>query len=146
MNVMITDDGRACLSDIGLNICLRHAIYRDRWLVPSSWMFKPPEELVTQDDTSSFKPTKAMDVYAFASTAYSVSHISRPSYISLDMDRFSLSCRYSPRSLRSPGSHTGVFGRLWPAVTNSTNRQRSRIHCGSFYISVGLLSPKTVLP
>jgi len=35
-------------------------------------MFKAPEELEAQDDPSSFKPSKAMDVYAFASTVYSI--------------------------------------------------------------------------
>ena len=73
MNVMIMDDGRACLSDTGLNIRLRQAMYSDIWPVPSSWMFKAPEELDAQGDPSFFKPTKAMDVYAFASTAYNVS-------------------------------------------------------------------------
>jgi hypothetical protein len=73
MNVMITDDGRACLSDTGLNIQLRRAICKDEWPVPSSWMFKAPEELKAQDNLSSFEPTATMDVYAFASTVYSVS-------------------------------------------------------------------------
>jgi len=72
MNVLITDDGRACLSDTGLNIRLRRAIYRDEWPVPTSWMFKAPEELKAQDNLSSFEPTTAMDVYAFASTVYSI--------------------------------------------------------------------------
>lgn len=73
MNVMITDDGRACLSDTGLNIRLRQAIHSNEWPVPPGWMFKAPEELDFQGDPSAFKPTTAIDVYAFASTAYSVS-------------------------------------------------------------------------
>ena len=72
-NIMITDDGRACVSDIGLNIQLRHAVHSDRWPVPSSWMFKAPEELGALGDPSSLEPTKPMDIYAFASSVYSVS-------------------------------------------------------------------------
>ena len=45
-NVMITDDGRPCLSDVGLNAGLAKVILdSDRWPVPSGWMFKAPEEL-----------------------------------------------------------------------------------------------------
>lgn len=73
MNIMITDDGRACISDVGLNVRLRRAVHNDTWPVPSSWMFKAPEGLAALDDPSSFEPTKSMDVYAFASTVYNVS-------------------------------------------------------------------------
>lgn len=73
MNILIMDDGNACLSDIGLNTCLRNAKYNCDVPVPSSWMFKAPEELKAEGSPSSFRPTEAMDVYAFAGTVYSVS-------------------------------------------------------------------------
>jgi len=71
-NVMITDDGRPCISDVGLNARLSRIKYSDAWPIPSGWMFKAPEELSPQFDSCIFSPTKEMDVYAFASTVYSI--------------------------------------------------------------------------
>jgi serine/threonine protein kinase len=70
MNILVTDDGTICLSDVGLNTCLRNSMHDCSIPVPSSWMYKAPEELKAESD---FKPTQATDVYAFASTVYSVS-------------------------------------------------------------------------
>jgi len=71
-NILIADDGRPCLTDIGLNASLSAVIYPGEWPIPSGWMFKSPEELLLQGDSSIFLPTKAMDVYAFASTIYTI--------------------------------------------------------------------------
>lgn len=70
---MIADDGRACLSDVGLHVCLSKAMYNGVWPIPSGWMLKAPEELLYEDDPISFTYTKAMDVYAFANTVQMVS-------------------------------------------------------------------------
>ena len=70
---MIADDGSARISDIGLNVIIRRVVHSDRLKVPDSWMYKPPEELFPQDGI--LKPTMAMDVYALASTIYTVGAI-----------------------------------------------------------------------
>src|ERR1700736_262591 len=70
---MMTDDGRPCLADVGLNARLCKVKYTDAWPIPPSWMFKAPEELAPQCDPSLFSATKEMDVYAFASTVFTVS-------------------------------------------------------------------------
>ena len=75
MNIMITDDGRPCLTDTGLKSRLSKAINNGTCPIPSSWMYKAPEELLFEYDPVSFLPTRAMDVYAFASTIYVVSTI-----------------------------------------------------------------------
>jgi len=73
MNIMITDDGRPCLTDVGLNLCLSKVLHTSTWPIPSAWMFKAPEELQFECDLDLFQPTTAMDVYTFASTVYVVS-------------------------------------------------------------------------
>jgi len=77
-NVMITDDGRPCITDVGLNARLSRIKYNGPWPIPSGWMFKAPEELSPQFDSSIFSPTKQMDVYAFASTVYSIFTLKPP--------------------------------------------------------------------
>jgi hypothetical protein len=69
---MMADDGRPCISDVGLNIRLSKIKYIGTWPVPAGWMFKAPEELSPRLDLSVFSATKEMDVYAFASTVYTV--------------------------------------------------------------------------
>jgi len=77
-NVMITDDGKPCISDVGLNARLSRIKHSGAWPIPYGWMFKAPEELSPQFDTSIFSPTKEMDVYAFASTVYSIFTLKPP--------------------------------------------------------------------
>ena len=72
-NVMINDAGMPCLCDVDLDARLRKVIYNAAWPVPSGWQFKAPEELSPPCDPSIFSVTKEMDVYAFASTIYTVS-------------------------------------------------------------------------
>jgi serine/threonine protein kinase len=72
-NVLITDDGIPCLSDIGMNNRLLKVTYNNAWPVPSGWVFKAPEELFLQCDPAVFRNTKAMDVYSFACTVFTVS-------------------------------------------------------------------------
>jgi hypothetical protein len=60
---MITDDRRACLTDVGLNIRMSKVLLnRDEWAVPSGWMFKAPEEPSFECEPVSFINTPAMDV------------------------------------------------------------------------------------
>jgi len=72
-NVLITDDGIPCLSDVGMNNRLLKVIYNNSWPVPSGWVFKALEELSPQCDPAEFRNTKAMDVYSFACTVFTVS-------------------------------------------------------------------------
>jgi serine/threonine protein kinase len=72
-NIMMTDDGRPCLADVGMNSRLFKIKYGDVRPIPSEWMFKAPEELSPRCDPPFFTATKEMDVYAFAGTVYSVS-------------------------------------------------------------------------
>lgn len=75
---MVTDDGRACLSDVGMHTQLSKIayIYNGAWPVPDGWMYKAREELLAEyDDPLDLVHTKAMDVYAFASTTYTVNSI-----------------------------------------------------------------------
>lgn len=69
---MIDDNGNACIADIGLNIGLIKSVHSTHTLAPSGWMYKAPEEISPSVDLSAFTHTKAMDVYAFATTTYSV--------------------------------------------------------------------------
>lgn len=71
---MIKNDGKACLADVGLNQMLSRIINGDTRPVPSSCMFKAPEELLPDSEPSDFVPTKEMDMYSFASTVYTVCH------------------------------------------------------------------------
>ena len=74
MNVIITDDGRACLTDIDLlKSRLFNIIKNGTYPIPSGWMYKAPEELLLECDPASFRLTRAMDVYSFASTVCVVS-------------------------------------------------------------------------
>lgn len=70
---MIADDGRACLSDVGLHACLSKVMYISALPIPPGWMFKAPEELLYEYDPVYFAYTEAMDVYAFASSIQMVS-------------------------------------------------------------------------
>ena len=74
-NIMMGDDGRPYVTDIGLKYRLSKVLNHGAWKIPSGWMFKAPEELLFEYDPVSFLPTRAMDVYAFASTVYVVSAI-----------------------------------------------------------------------
>jgi len=69
---MITDDGRPCISDIGLNARLSRIKYEGEWPIPLGWMFKAPEELSPHVDSSIFSITRQMDLYAFASCVYAI--------------------------------------------------------------------------
>jgi hypothetical protein len=69
---MISDDGRPCLSEVGLNACLVKVVWSDRKPVPPSWMFKSPEDLSFVGEHTSFMTTQAMYVYALGATIYSV--------------------------------------------------------------------------
>jgi hypothetical protein len=93
-NVMMTEDGIPRITDVGLNALLVKTISGDRRKVPAGWMFKAPEELWINCNPSSFMPTTEMDVYAFATTAYTVSLIYSYPYHS-DPDEL-LTGRYSP--------------------------------------------------
>ena len=70
---MISDNGSALLNDVGLNACIFKATYSDVTPIPAGWPFKAPEELLHDYEPAAFMHTKAMDVYAFASTMYTVS-------------------------------------------------------------------------
>jgi len=90
----MTEDGIPRITDVGLNALLVKTISGDRRKVPAGWMFKAPEELWINCNPSSFMPTTEMDVYAFATTAYTVSLIYSYPYHS-DPDEL-LTGRYSP--------------------------------------------------
>jgi serine/threonine protein kinase len=73
-NILITDDRRACITDIGLNVLLDMHLHPGRVASPSTWLFKSPEEIETGECGM------PQDVYAFASTAYVVSACFRISW------------------------------------------------------------------
>ena len=66
-NIVVTDCGRACLTDAGLNTLALRAFSNSLEPVPSAWMYKAAEELLfgIRDQCT--------DVYSFASTVYAVS-------------------------------------------------------------------------
>lgn len=72
-NILIANDNSVRLTDVGLHACITKATYTGDWFIPSEWMYKAPEELVFECDPSVFKHTEAMDIYAFASSVYTVS-------------------------------------------------------------------------
>jgi len=65
-NILIADDGRACITDIKVNTVVLQILYPDSFLRPSTWVYRAPEEL-THGARNVFT-----DVYAFASTTYIV--------------------------------------------------------------------------
>jgi len=71
-NVLIADNGKPYLSDVGVNSHMLKVTYSNNWPIPSDWVFKAMEELSPQDDPAVFRITKAMDTYAFACTVYAI--------------------------------------------------------------------------
>ena len=132
-NVMITDDGRPCLSDVGLNAGLAKAILdSDRWPVPSGWMFKAPEELSFECEPASFIHTKAMDVYSLGITTYTVSLVCsmfvrncvliRHPLIPIDTHlQVSIPCQI--RRQRNHGDHVP-----WPCIVKTHGDQGDVVH------------------
>jgi hypothetical protein len=72
-NVLITENGRAAISDTGLGSTMHRIVELDgSSRVPQRWNYKPPEELAPVND-SHFHPTAQADTYAFAGIVYAVS-------------------------------------------------------------------------
>ncbi|KAK2463532.1 hypothetical protein APHAL10511_004283 [Amanita phalloides] len=73
-NVMITDAGRATITDIGTyNLEAAAAIELGQTVPPrSSLPYKPLEEFQFEGDIEVFTPSKNTDVYSFAASAYTV--------------------------------------------------------------------------
>lgn len=67
-NILIKDGGQACITDTGLDALMEKHLHPGRVPAPSRWFFKAPEEL------EAGVRGMPQDVYAFASTAYIVSH------------------------------------------------------------------------
>ena len=117
---MIASDGRPCLSDVGMHSSFSKVVFSEAWHVPWSWAFKPPEELSFDCDPSAFAPTKAMDIYSFANTVYTVCLcfmlVAFPSLTRycLLSDRSSLPTHPSPPSQKGEG-----LRRSWLVVTSS---------------------------
>jgi serine/threonine protein kinase len=65
-NICITDDGTVRLTDIGVNNLVLQTNNSHRYSIPSKWMYKPSEELVSATCTTQ------TDTYSFATTIYSV--------------------------------------------------------------------------
>jgi len=65
-NVLITDDRRACVTDVGVYTSVVQATYINYLPVPSRWPYKSPEELLHGVRTFH------TDVYSFACTVYSI--------------------------------------------------------------------------
>ncbi|KIM79380.1 hypothetical protein PILCRDRAFT_90233 [Piloderma croceum F 1598] len=72
-NILIKDDGDACISDPCINSLMRQLKYDTHVPIPATWCYKPREELLS--DTS--MGPKA-DVYAWASVVYEVFSGKRP--------------------------------------------------------------------
>jgi len=66
-NIIVTDCGRACLTDFGVNTLTLRAFSNSFEPVPSAWMYKDAEELL-----SGIRDQRT-DVYSFASMVYAVS-------------------------------------------------------------------------
>jgi hypothetical protein len=67
--VLITDDGRACITDVGIYTSVIQTTHGHRLPIPPQWPYKSPDELLNGIQTSH------ADVYSFACTVYSVSWI-----------------------------------------------------------------------
>jgi len=65
-NILITDFGRACITDVGVNTLVVHAICKGFCPIPPAWAYKAPEELMSgiRDPST--------DVYSFACTIYAI--------------------------------------------------------------------------
>jgi Protein tyrosine and serine/threonine kinase len=68
-NVLVMDDGRACITDVGVYTSVIQTTRGHRLRIPLQWPYKSPEELLAGVQTSN------SDVYSFACTVYSVSCI-----------------------------------------------------------------------
>ncbi|KIM85776.1 hypothetical protein PILCRDRAFT_5422 [Piloderma croceum F 1598] len=75
-NILVTDCGRACLTDVGINILAVWGFCDGFNPVPSAWSYKAPEELLlgTRD--------KRSNVYSLACTIYAL-YIANPPFQSL---------------------------------------------------------------
>jgi hypothetical protein len=81
---MIGANGRVVLMDFGMHTFADQAIDREGVVpVPESWPYKPAEELwFFINDAGPVLRTQQMDVYAFATTIYTVRSFSNePSWI-----------------------------------------------------------------
>jgi len=65
-NVIVTDCGRVCLTDVGVNTLALRAFSNSFEPVPSAWMYKDAEELL-----SGIRDQRT-DVYSFASMVYAM--------------------------------------------------------------------------
>ena len=144
---MIASDGRPCLSDVGMHSSFSKVVFSEAWHVPWSWAFKPPEELSFDCDPSAFAPTKAMDVYSFANTVYTVCLcfmlVALPwlTHYCLLSDRSSLPTHPSPPSQKGEG-----LRRSWLVVTSSKDQRWLQFHCGIFCSGAGHTILKIDLP
>jgi hypothetical protein len=69
----VTNGDHVVLVDMGLNAVVRQAAFQEGGNIslPRHWMYKPAEEIFSEIEHC----TPDRDVYAFASTVYSVSPI-----------------------------------------------------------------------
>ncbi|KIM85777.1 hypothetical protein PILCRDRAFT_344290 [Piloderma croceum F 1598] len=80
-NMLITDNGRACITDVGLYTSVIRTTRGHRLPIPLQWPYKSPEELVNGVQTS------YTDVYSFACTVYSMYTGRSPLVYVRDMQR-----------------------------------------------------------
>jgi len=72
-NVMITQEKKACIVDIGVRALKNRCFYSDSTPLSFAWRYKAPEELAEGDSY-----TQAADVYGFAGTVYSMVTLTLP--------------------------------------------------------------------
>jgi len=72
-NILVTNDGRACVSDTAFNILMRQVTYDNHTPTPVTWRYKSPEELVNAAPMGA-----GADVYSWACVVYEVFSGERP--------------------------------------------------------------------
>jgi len=72
-NILIREDGGACISDCRLDFNMRQLAYHDHTPIPASYQYKSPEEVLNPCEIS-----QEGDIYSLASVIYEVFSGKRP--------------------------------------------------------------------
>jgi len=119
-NILVTDDGRACLADAGVNTLAVRAFCSGFDPVPSAWMYKASEELL-----SGIRDQRT-DVYSFGCTIYAI-YIAKPPFDPLRSPYFRGFAQIVERGhLGLLGPPTGMCEDLWQLLRACWDRDPAR--------------------
>jgi len=105
-NILVTDCGRACIADVGVNALIVREICKWFCPIPSAWAYKAPEELM------SGIRNRSTDVYSFACTIYAASNFHHVTFdLTLILFNSNIDVRCGPAFATLATSRIPVFSR-----------------------------------